>query len=90
MRKGDGPGVRKLLDGDGTVYGAFVRQIWAQGATDAVVLEAVERQRPRIDRFMNALSTIIIGLVAIGVISASIASKRAIVRQRKDEQAAAQ
>ncbi|GGE48372.1 ABC transporter permease [Actibacterium pelagium] len=37
---------------------------------------------------INALSTIIIALVAIGVITASIASKRAIVRQRRDEQVA--
>lgn len=39
---------------------------------------------------INALSTIIIALVAIGVITASLASKRAIVRQRKEEAMAAQ
>lgn len=39
---------------------------------------------------INALSTIIITLVAIGVITASLASKRAIVRQRKEEAMAAQ
>ncbi|MBK5932759.1 putrescine transport system permease protein [Rhodovulum imhoffii] len=37
---------------------------------------------------INALSTIIIGIVTVGVISASLISKRAIVRQRQDEQAA--
>ncbi|SEP98715.1 ABC transporter permease [Thalassovita taeanensis] len=38
---------------------------------------------------INALSTIMIGLVSIGVISASIISKRAAVAQQRDEQAAA-
>jgi len=37
---------------------------------------------------INALSTLMIGIVAIGVISASIVSKRAAVKQRQDEQAA--
>jgi len=38
---------------------------------------------------INALSTIMIGIVAVGVISASLISKRAAVKQRMDEQAAA-
>lgn len=38
---------------------------------------------------INALSTIMITIVAVGVISASIISKRASVKQQQDEQAAA-
>ncbi|WP_121633230.1 ABC transporter permease [Tropicibacter alexandrii] len=38
---------------------------------------------------INALSTIMIGLVTIGVISASLATKRAAVARARDEQAAA-
>lgn len=38
---------------------------------------------------INALSTILIGLVAIGVVSASLATKRAAVRRQKEEHAAA-
>jgi putrescine transport system permease protein len=38
---------------------------------------------------INALSTIMIGIVAVGVITASIVSKRAAVKQKQDEQAAA-
>ncbi|MEZ5674168.1 putrescine transport system permease protein [Thalassovita litoralis] len=38
---------------------------------------------------INALSTIMIGIVAVGVITASIVSKRAAVKQQQDEQAAA-
>jgi putrescine transport system permease protein len=39
---------------------------------------------------INALSTVIITLVAVGVITASIVSKRAIVRQKRDQQIAEQ
>ncbi len=38
---------------------------------------------------INALSTIMIGIVAVGVITASLISKRASLRQQQDEQAAA-
>lgn len=37
---------------------------------------------------INALSTIIIALVTVGVVSASLASKRAIIRQQREEQMA--
>ncbi|MBU3033286.1 ABC transporter permease [Tritonibacter mobilis] len=37
---------------------------------------------------INALSTIMIGIVTIGVISASLVSKRALVKQRREEQEA--
>ncbi|MGR3837584.1 MAG: ABC transporter permease [Cognatishimia sp.] len=39
---------------------------------------------------INALSTIIIALVTVGVLAASITTKRAIVRQKRDAQMAAQ
>ena len=38
---------------------------------------------------INALSTIMIAVVTVGVITASLVSKRAMVRQRQEEQAAA-
>ena len=38
---------------------------------------------------INALSSIMIGIVAVGVITASLMSKQKLIRQRKDEQAAA-
>ncbi|TDE37051.1 ABC transporter permease [Antarcticimicrobium sediminis] len=37
---------------------------------------------------INALSTVMIAIVAVGVIAASLVSKRSLVRQKKDEQAA--
>lgn len=38
---------------------------------------------------INALSTLLIGLVTVGVITASLVTKQAAIRQRRDEQAAA-
>ncbi|SFB06475.1 putrescine transport system permease protein [Poseidonocella pacifica] len=38
---------------------------------------------------INALSTIMIGIVAVGVVIASLATKRSVLRQRADEHAAA-
>ena len=38
------------------------------GASDAVAMEAVEMQRPRIDRFMVALSTIITAAPLLGIL----------------------
>ncbi len=72
LRSGEGSKIRTVLDGDASVYGRFVRQVWSQGATDAVVMEAVEGQRPRIDRFMNALSTIITAAPLIGILGTVI------------------
>ena len=37
---------------------------------------------------INALSTIMIGIVTVGVVTASIMTKRAAVKQMRDEQAA--
>jgi putrescine transport system permease protein len=37
---------------------------------------------------INALSTLMIAIVTVGVISASLVNKRAVVRQKRDEQAA--
>jgi putrescine transport system permease protein len=38
---------------------------------------------------INALSTLLIGIVTVGVISASLVSKRNMLRQQRDEQDAA-
>ena len=42
----------------------------------------------RVSPEINALSTIMIGIVTVGVISASLISKRALVKQRREEQEA--
>ena len=43
-------------------------QLLDEGPSDAVAMEAVELQRPRIDRFMVALSTIITAAPLLGIL----------------------
>jgi len=68
LRKNNKEEVRALTRGDGSPYGEVANALISQGATDAVALEAVERQRPRLDRFMVALSTIITAAPLLGIL----------------------
>ncbi|HMN95941.1 MAG TPA: MotA/TolQ/ExbB proton channel family protein [Phycisphaerales bacterium] len=68
LRSGDRPAVEKLLRGDGTIYGRVAARLLDDGASDAVAIEAVEAQRPRIDRFMGTLSTIITAAPMVGIL----------------------
>jgi|TARA_B100000959_G_scaffold284121_1_gene354865 biopolymer transport protein ExbB len=68
FRSGDKETVRKLTRRDGSPYGEVANALISQGASDAVALEAVERQRPRLDRFMVALSTIITAAPLLGIL----------------------
>ena len=68
LRSGDKEAVQKLVRQDGTPYGDVANALMTLGASDAVALEAVERQRPRLDRFMVALSTIITAAPLLGIL----------------------
>lgn len=68
LRKGERAPVEKLLRGDGTIYGRVAARLLDDGASDAVAIEAVEAQRPRIDRFMGTLSTIITAAPMLGIL----------------------
>ena len=68
LRAGQVDAVRVLVSHDNTIYGDLTRMITDEGADDAVITEAVERQRPRIERFMSTLSTIITAAPMIGIL----------------------
>jgi len=68
LRAGRRDEAQKLLRGDRSVYALVAGRLLDDGASDAVVLEAVERQRPRLDRFMATLSTIITAAPMIGIL----------------------
>ena len=68
LRGGRRDEAQRLLRGDRTVYAAVAARLLDDGPTDPVVLEAVERQRPRLDRFMATLSTIITAAPMIGIL----------------------
>jgi biopolymer transport protein ExbB len=53
---------------DRTPYGFVAKALILNGPSDAVAMEAVEAQRPKIDRFMVALSTIITAAPLLGIL----------------------
>ena len=68
LREGDKERVIQLTRRDGSPYGKVANTLISHGASDAIALEAVERQRPRLDRFMVALSTIITAAPLLGIL----------------------
>jgi len=72
LRAGDPAKIKKALPPRRSVYGQIVRQLLEQGASDAVAIETVETQRPRIDRFMATLSTIITAAPLLGILGTVI------------------
>jgi biopolymer transport protein ExbB len=49
-------------------YGHVAERMLAEGAGDGVALEAVEQVRPRLERFMTVLSTIVTAAPLIGIL----------------------
>ena len=68
LRNGDIEAGGKIVHQDSSPYGAVAKSLLDIGASDAVAMEAVELQRPRIDRFMVALSTIITAAPLLGIL----------------------
>ena len=72
LRSGDSEAGKKMVSHDPTPYGVVAKSMLEIGASDAVAMEAVESQRPRIDRFMVALSTIITAAPLLGILGTVI------------------
>ncbi len=72
LRSGKEQMARGLIDGDRTPYGQVARRLLDLGASEAVALEAVEMQRPMLDRFMVTLSTIITAAPLLGILGTVI------------------
>ncbi len=68
FRRGDGALAEMLLKSDHSPYAGVVRHLVEHGSSDAVAVEAVELQRPRFDRFMVSLSTIITAAPLLGIL----------------------
>lgn len=72
FRRGDRASAAELVANDRSPYGEVARHLLGHGATEAVAVEAVESQRPRIDRFMVTLSTIITAAPLLGILGTVI------------------
>jgi biopolymer transport protein ExbB len=72
LRISDRDAVTRLVDRDQSPYSQVGRSLLEQGASDAVAVEAVEVQRPKFDRFMVSLSTIITAAPLLGILGTVI------------------
>jgi biopolymer transport protein ExbB len=72
LRTGNRSAAEKLTHRDRSPYGEVARRLIKAGASDAVAMEAVEAQRPRFERFMVTLSTIITAAPLLGILGTVI------------------
>lgn len=68
LRRGDFAKAKEIVKRDNSPYGFVAKAMIENGSSDAVAIDAVESQRPRIDRFMVALSTIITAAPLLGIL----------------------
>lgn len=68
LRRGERAQVEALVEMDSSVYGRFVQQLLSEGHDDAAVTAAAEAQRPRMERFMPTLGTIITAAPLLGIL----------------------
>jgi biopolymer transport protein ExbB len=72
LRRRDHKTAAEFVAKDNSPYGVVVRRLIKDGTSDSVALEAVEDQRPRIDRFMVMLSTVITAAPLLGILGTVI------------------
>ncbi len=68
LRSGQIEPARKLAQSDDTVYGRVVEMLLSHRMTDALVVEAVQSQRSRLERYMPTLSTVITTAPMLGIL----------------------
>ena len=72
LRRGEQDKVRQIIQRDRSPFGMVARRLLEVGTNEAVAVEAVEQQRPRLERFMVSLSTIITAAPLIGILGTVI------------------
>jgi biopolymer transport protein ExbB len=70
LRKGDRAAVLANVRGEGrrSIYGGLAASLAEDGFSEAVAIEAIEAERPAIERFMTSLSTIITAAPMLGIL----------------------
>jgi len=68
LRAGQRPRAEHLAAVDTSVYGDLLQQLMAEGAGEASVSAGLETQRPRLERFMPTLGTIITAAPMLGIL----------------------
>lgn len=68
LRQGERAAAGQLAAEDRSIYGQLVRRLVSEDTTEALAVAAVENQRPRLERFMATLSTIITAAPMLGIL----------------------
>ena len=72
FRTGDEDRVKKMIQRDRSPFGIVAHRLLESGTNESVAVEAVEQQRPRLERFMVSLSTIITAAPLLGILGTVI------------------
>jgi biopolymer transport protein ExbB len=68
LRQGDVDKAKVLVEDDPSVYGRFIKMLLDEGYSEAIAMAVVESQRPRIERYMSVLSTMITAAPLAGLL----------------------
>ena len=68
LRAKDHAGAKAVAESDGSLYGRVVLRVLEEPVTEASAVEVVETFRPRLERFMSTLSTIITVAPMLGIL----------------------
>lgn len=68
LRTGDKAGARAIAEADRGLYASVVRRVLDEPASEALAVDIVESCRPRLERFMPTLSTIITVAPMLGIL----------------------
>jgi len=68
LRVGEPTQAMELIGDDRSVYGQLVRTLIESDGSEAAIRELIETERPRIERFMTTLGTIITAAPMLGIL----------------------
>lgn len=68
LRTGDWAAARTIVAKDSSIYGRVVTKLLDRKPSDAAVIELIELERPRIERFSLGMSTIITAAPLVGIL----------------------
>ncbi len=68
LRQNDTAGAKAIAQADGGLYGGVVERLLDEPVSEAAAMDIIESQRPRLERFMPTLSTIITVAPMLGIL----------------------
>lgn len=68
LREGQGEQARAMVGHESSVYAQLVQQLLDESDSDAAVADAIETQRPKLERFMPTLGTVITAAPMLGIL----------------------